>query len=162
MEKNTVLLNGDWRLYIAENRDCKAYAQLIHTEKELKEKGILPIKGKVPGNFELDMFEAGLIADPFFGTNPLDIQELENRHLWYACNFKAEKCNNLYINFEGVDTFADVYVNGSLIGKCDNMLVEHKLYISEDIIEDNNELLVHIKPTCIVARDFDFCRNLYL
>lgn len=156
MQENIQCLNGKWRLYIAENKNCKIFAQNISTENELKSHGLSCIDGNVPGNFELDLFNAGLIDDPFFGTNPLKMQQLENRHLWYVRNFDAAPEENLNLCLNGVDTFADVFVNGSFLGKCDNMFIEHKFAIPEEIIKDKNELLIHIKPTCIEARKYDF------
>ena len=156
MQNNKFLLNGKWRLYIEENKKCRSFAEEITTEKDLKSHNISDIPATVPGNFELDMFAHGLIDDPFFGDNPLKIQKLENRHLWYVCNFKADNTDNLNLVFEGVDTVADVYVNGVLLGNCENMFISHKFLLKSDILKEENELIVHIKPACIEARKYDF------
>ena len=156
MQKNIYSLNGKWRLYIAENKNCKTFADKIWTENDLIKKNITCINGNVPGNFELDMFEAGLINDPFFGTNPLKIQQLENRHLWYVCNFEKVEEDNLQLVFEGIDTIADIFVNGCFIGKSENMFIKHKFELDYNNLKKKNELLVHIKPACIEARKYDF------
>lgn len=148
-------LDGTWRLYIAENRFCKAFAKELCDENSLSRLNIGPIDGSVPGNFELDMLRDGLIDDPFFGTNVLELQKLENRHLWYVRNFdyKKEADGTPTLRFEGIDTFADIYLNGRLIGSSDNMLIEHE-FEAAAIREGTNELVVHITPSVIAARNY--------
>lgn len=80
-------LDGEWKLYLAENKNCVDFANGISTEKELISYGFEKIPAVVPGNFELDLLRAGKIEDPFFGINPILLQGLENRHLWYVLSF---------------------------------------------------------------------------
>lgn len=152
-----IALNGVWRLYIKENCNCSGFAENITSERKLLQHGIKCIDGSVPGNFELDMQKAGLIEEPFFGTNALKLQRLENRHLWYCREFMYTEndTENVYIKFDGIDTFADVYINGVLIGSSDNMLIPFE-FKAENINVGKNEILVHIKPTCIEARKYSF------
>ncbi len=151
------VLNKNWRLYIAENQNCRAFADNVFNEKALKEYGIEPISASVPGNFELDMQKAGLIDDPFYADNPLKIQRLENRHLWYAVDFEytGNFPERAYLKFDGIDTFSDIYLNGGIIGSTDNMFIAYE-FAAKGIKNGVNELLVHIKPTVIEARRFNF------
>ena len=77
---NKYLLDGNWNLVIAENRDVKKNGFAPVTVAELNGSEYTKIEGSVPGNFELDMVKAGLLEDPFYSTNTLKLQELENRH----------------------------------------------------------------------------------
>ncbi|MBR5124203.1 MAG: hypothetical protein IKU90_03650, partial [Clostridia bacterium] len=73
------------------------------------------IPAVVPGNFELDMVRAGLLEDPYWGTNITKLRELEDRHLIYKTTFNkpALADNELFvIRFEGIDTYADIFING--------------------------------------------------
>lgn len=161
MHKTQTKLNGIWRLYIVENKDCKAFADSIFNETQLKAKGFTAIDGSVPGNFELDMHKSGLIGDPFYGENPHKIQSLENRHLWYATEFDFCGDNTAsYLRFEGIDTFADIYLNGEKIGSSDNMFIAHE-FKAEKLKNGKNELLVHIKPTMIEARKYEFAMDVF-
>lgn len=146
-----------WRLYIVENNVCSKFANEINCESMLKSYGFQPIEATVPGNFELDMEKAGLIDNPFYADNPLKIQKLENRHLWYSVNFdySGNLTENTYLNFGGIDTFSDIYLNGLYIGSTDNMFIPYEFF-AEGIKKYNNELLIHIKPTVIEARKFNF------
>ncbi len=157
MDEHIQSLDGQWRLYLAENRSCASFTDAVRQESDLKTRGLSPIPGSVPGNFELDMQRAGLIEDPFWGMNPAKVQELENRHLWYARSFDyaGDAPDQAILRFEGIDTFADIYLNGLHIGAAENMFVRHE-YKAEGIRSGVNELLVHIRPACIEARKYPF------
>ncbi len=156
--KEKICLDGIHKLYIAENRLCKSWAEEIETEKDLLERGLTPIKGKLPGNFELDMERAGLIGDLYYDIQTLEAQKLENRHLWYVINFdfKGKKTDDWYFFFEGVDTVADYYLNGEWLNCTDNMLIPHTIDTEGNLKRGKNELLVHITPAMIEARNRRF------
>ena len=163
MYKSERLLKENWRLYVSENRVCRDFAEEICNEDALKSHGIDSIPASVPGNFELDMQKAGLIKDPFYGKNTLDIQKLENRHLWYCVNFDyaGTDPDRAYLIFDGIDTFADVYLNGNIIGSADNMFITYE-FKAEGIKKGTNELVVHIKPTVIEARKYNFDMDVFM
>ncbi len=147
-------LNTGWSLTIAPNKEVKARGFDPHTLADLEAGGFDSIPARVPGNFELDLVEAGLAPDPYYAQNPFAFQQYENRHLWYATRFAAEDAGdaNTFLRFEGIDTVADIWLNGSLLGHTDNMLIEHTFSVAGRL-KGENELLVHIYPTTIVARD---------
>lgn len=152
MYKSEHSLNGIWKLYIAEHSDFCKHIVPLSTEMALNDAGFVCIKGSVPGNFELDMQSAGLLEDVFFGTSPLKLQELENRHLWYVRTFDfAGDASAAYLRFDGIDTISEIYLNGNCIGTTDNMFIPHEIKV-QGIRQGENELVVHIKPVCIEAR----------
>jgi len=155
----TISLDGDWSLYIMPHDELGD--NCFDSATALSQSGMQSIPAKVPGNFELDLQRAGLIDDPFMGMNTLDMQELEDRHLWYVRRFEVEKSENkdYVILFEGIDTFADVYLNGNKIGSTDNMLTPFELD-ANSLVDGENEILVHISPAFIEARkhENEFCR----
>ena len=152
MYQNEQSLNGTWKLYLAEHSTVRRLKFPLSTRRDLEMAGFQCVDGTVPGNFELDLQAAGLLEDPFFGTNPLKLQELENRHLWYVRTFLfSGDADSAYLRFEGIDTFSEIYLNGQCIGTTDNMLIPHEIR-AEGIRRGGNELVVHIKPTCIPPR----------
>ena len=145
-------LNGTWTLVVAEHSQVRRHSEPLCTESALQAAGFLKLNGSVPGNFELDLQAAGLLDDPFFGTNPLKLQELENRHLWYVRRFGFDgDASRAFLRFEGIDTISEIYLNGRLLGTTDNMFLAHEFF-AEGIRAGENELVVHIKPVCIEAR----------
>jgi beta-mannosidase len=148
-------LDGKWEMVIVDNEYIVEKSFSITNYNQFESSGFKSITAEVPGNFELDMYKAGLINDPYFGKNTLEMQNLENKHLWYARKFEYNgDLNDVYLYFEGIDTFADIYLNDHLIAVTDNMLIPHEIK-AEGIKTCINELIVHIKPTCILARNFE-------
>ncbi len=146
-------LDGTWQLYIEENKNLSPALISASSEAELISAGLRPIDGSVPGNFEPDMERAGLLPDLFFGENILLAQKLENRHLWYCREFASDFSggDDVFLVFDGIDTFAEVFLNGGKIGSADNMLIPHE-FPAHSLKKGRNELLVHILPTALEAR----------
>ena len=67
-------LDGNWTLYYEENRKLPPFTE-YPTENALKTASFPCVKAKVPGNFEIDLQNAGIIGDVFFGKNPSDAQK---------------------------------------------------------------------------------------
>ena len=111
----------------------------------------------VPGNFELDMVRAGLLEDPYWGTNITKLRELEDRHLFYRTVFDLPTVaeNQLpVLTFEGIDTVFDAYINGEWVYGGENMFMSYEIPLNSDIPlkPTGNELIVHIHPTMIEAQ----------
>lgn len=152
LNEKKICLDGVWTLYYEQNCNCEATAFEITTVLQLKEHNFKHINAQVPGNFELDMQREGLLPDLFFGKNSLKARELENLHLWYTTTFINSKISeNMYFDFEGIDTFSKVYLNGKLIGETDNMLISHEIK-AENLIFGENELVIHIIPVFLKSR----------
>ena len=116
----------------------------------------------VPGCMEHDLQKAGLLEDPYFGLNILKVQELEDCHAYYGVSFSFKNQIGAIpqIVFEGLDTICEIYLNGTLLGKTDNMMIAHRFDL-RDIPEGENELFIHFLPSCITARDFPLSPGYY-
>ena len=79
-------LGGEWKLaYIAHAEIKTAIASYddVMTQSSA-------INAAVPGNFEIDLENAGIIEDPFFGSNLLKMRKWESYHFFYARKFTYE------------------------------------------------------------------------
>ncbi|MBQ8342450.1 MAG: hypothetical protein IJY22_08790 [Clostridia bacterium] len=152
MEKRIELKN--WHLMLAPNADVVKNDFEPTTVAELESAPYLKLNANVPGCMELDLHKAGLAPDPYFGKNPLEYQQYENRHLWYYTTFECDEVTaDTQLLFEGIDTVASIFLNGGYIGYADNMLIEHAFYTDGYLQKGKNELIVHITPTMIAARN---------
>lgn len=79
----------------------------------------------VPGVVHTDLLNNKIIPDPWYGTNEKKIQWVENKNWVYKTSFKLTQgqINTSEINlvFEGLDTYATIFVNGKKIGEANNM-----------------------------------------
>lgn len=105
----------------------------------------------VPGSVHADLLACGQIPDPFSGCNLSDIEWVERESWEYTLLFRVDKTigdyKQLMMVFEGIDTHADVYLNGKKILTSTNMFVSHKIDVSNLVNPINdNELRVVFHP----------------
>ena len=91
------------------------------------------MSARVPGTVHQDLLDHGRLPDPFYGMNEQKVQWVEKEDWLYRTVFTVTadqlKSDAAWLTFEGLDTYADVYLNGSLLLKADNMFVGHKLAV---------------------------------
>lgn len=151
-------LDGEWELYFCcDDEWSQRYSALPYTAASLAGSGMPHICAVVPGSFELDMERAGMMEDPFFADNMLKMQPFEYMHFIYVREFQwsDEIFGGETLLFEGIDTFADVYLNGEKIGRADNMLIPWQMPASV-LKSGENELVVHIRPAVLEARKYEY------
>ena len=150
----------DWKLSVCPNSRVVRENYDFRTPSDVENSGLEIIPASVPGNFELDLMNAGkLTRDIFFGTNILKLQDLECMHLWYFTEFETEPVSavdgpDVFLNFEGIDTVSEIYLNGVLLGTAENMLIPHVFPLNK-VKSGIHKLLVHIIPVSVYARRFD-------
>ena len=97
----------------------------------------------VPGTVHQDLLNHQLLPDPFFGTNEKNIQWVENEDWEYKTTFTVteEQLSReaAMMTFEGLDTYADVYINGALLLKSDNMFVGYSVPVKEVLRQGENK-----------------------
>ena len=147
----------NWTLTVIPHKDyCRSGFPDAGDLSLLTDLGVT-IPAIVPGNFELDMVRAGLLEDPYFGSNITKLRELEDRHLLYRTVFDLPTVaeNQLpVLTFEGIDTVFDAYINGEWVYGGENMFMSYEIPLNSDIPlkPTGNELIVHIHPTMIEAQ----------
>lgn len=149
---NRTSLNGDWKLFYQKNSEyINSKAHPTTVEALCAQENCIP--AVVPGNFEIDLQRAGRLEDPFFGQNVLEMQKLESMHMFYGRRFEYRKTPGTtpVLTFEGLDTVAEIFLNGRKIGECENMLITQTFEL-DGVADGENELVVHIIPACIAAR----------
>jgi beta-mannosidase len=60
------------------------------------------------------------------------------------------------LEFQGLDTLCDIYVNQRLLKSVDNMFQTHVMRIPKDVIKSsNNVLLLHFKSAAKLAKELE-------
>ncbi|NNT70644.1 glycoside hydrolase family 2 protein [Flavobacterium sp. IMCC34852] len=99
---------------------------------------------KVPGTVHTDLLANQLIPDPFFGANEKQLQWIENEDWQYqtAFNISNEELNhqNAILQFDGLDTFAEVTLNGTKILSANNMFRTWKVDVKKLLKVGPNKL----------------------
>lgn len=83
------------------------------------------LQAKIPGTVHTDLLANKIIQDPFLGTNEKQLQWIENEDWEYETRFAISesefKNQNIDILFEGLDTYAIVFLNEKLLLETGNM-----------------------------------------
>jgi len=147
----TIDLCGAWQLYFfPESPDMPM------TPRELIATQHSPIPARVPGNMEMDLVRAGIEEDPFYGENLYRFRKYEFYSFWYLREFDFDgDCGDWQLRFEGVNTVADVFLNDTLLGRCDNVFIDHVFPAAPALKKGKNLLAVHIFSTLNQARSID-------
>lgn len=103
-------------------------------------------KATVPGTIHTDLLANGLIEDPFYRVNEKKQQWIDKKDWEYNTflEITAEefKKNNIVLLFEGLDTYADVFLNDTLILKSNNMFRSWEVNVKPFVSLGKNRLKV--------------------
>lgn len=104
---------------------------------------------KVPGTIHQDLINHNRIPNPFYGMNEEAVQWVENEDWMYRTSFVVteEQLNRdaAVLELDGLDTYADVFLNGALILRSDNMFVGHKVSVKSVLRKGENRLLIRFR-----------------
>ncbi|MFV5686407.1 beta-mannosidase [Flavobacterium sp. GB2R13] len=100
----------------------------------------------VPGEVHTDLLNNKLIPDPFYRDNEKKLQWIEKKKWEYKTSFQVNSATlnkkNAELVFDGLDTYATVYLNKQLILKADNMFRQWRVDVKKIIKSGNNDLVV--------------------
>ncbi|WP_426277282.1 beta-mannosidase [Chryseobacterium sp. S-02] len=111
----------------------------------------------VPGTVHLDLMNHQLIPDPYKDENEKKVQWVENEDWDYQTVFKISakelQNQNADLVFYGLDTFSEIYLNGKLLQKTDNMFRTWKIPVKDELKVGNNTLQIKFKSSVNVGKD---------
>lgn len=116
------------------------------------------MSAKVPGDVHSTLMEKGLIDNPFFGHNDLKSKWVSEKVWWYRGEFHYDKNeldqkDRLELTFEGLDTYAHVYLNGVEIASTENMYIAHTFNVTREVVDGRNIIAVKFEPVSHVLKE---------
>lgn len=104
----------------------------------------------VPGNIFTDLLDHKIIEDPFIKNNEDKVQWVSKKDWKYKTDFSLpnEILNrkNIELNFEGLDTYATIYLNDSLLTTTENAFRSY-IFDIKKIAKKENQLKVIFKSS---------------
>ena len=101
---------------------------------------------EVPGCVHTDLLANKLIPDPYYRDNESKLQWIENADWEYRNTIQATpellRRENIELVFEGLDTYADVFINGKQVLSADNMFREWRVDLKPVLKPGPNSILV--------------------
>lgn len=133
----------------------------IHTNWNMRRAGETEtIPATVPGSVYGDLLAAGKMEDPFWKDNEEEATKLMDYDYEYETSFDCPDemigCDEVILRFEGLDTIADIRLNGCLIGHTENMHRTFEFSVGNLVKPSGNELKVYFhSPNKYIAEAFE-------
>jgi len=105
---------------------------------------------RVPGSNFTDLQRAGVIPDPQVADNELKVQWVVESRWEYRKRFNVPasllSSNRVFLKMDGVDTIAEIILNGRRLARVDNMFIHWEFEVKRRLRPGMNELLVKFEP----------------
>jgi beta-mannosidase len=128
------------------------------------------IPARVPGGVHLDLMAAGRIPDPFVADNELRVMWVAESDWEYRRTFRIEPASSRpaedgpvarrLLVFEGLDTLAEVNLNGARLGSADNMFRTWRWDVTDRLLVGENTLSIVFRSPVQYAREMEAKRHL--
>jgi beta-mannosidase len=107
------------------------------------EKGL---PAQVPGGVHTDLMAAGQIPDPFVADNEKQVMWVADSDWEYQRTFTVDADvlaeEHVFLVCDGLDTLAEVSLNGELLGETDNMFRQYRWEVTPLLCEGENEVAI--------------------
>ena len=112
--------------------------------KELSNENWRP--ATVPGTIHTDLMDSKSLADPFWRDNEKRVQWVSNLDWVYKTEFELDTAlqskDHINLIFDGLDTYAEVSLNGKTLFKSENMFLKNQIDLKSLLKKGKNELIV--------------------
>ena len=124
---------------------------------QFRQAGTTPwFAANVPGGVHTDLLALGRIPDPFVGDNELKVQGVAESDWEYRRSFRADPQmlaeKKSFLVCDGLDTLAEVTLNGRALGKTDNQFRTYRWEVTGILKDGNNELTILFRSPLVFIR----------
>lgn len=118
------------------------------------------IQATVPGSVYGDLLTAGKMEDPFWKDNEdqaLKLMDYDYEyHTTFDCTDALLQSDAILLHFDGLDTIADITLNGTLLGHANNMHRTWEYSVKDILNQEENKLIIQFhSPTKYIANAFE-------
>lgn len=137
-----ILLNGTWKCFgTNENNEP------------------LSFEVSVPGTVHTGMIENGLIQDIFYGQNADKYMWIEDKNWTFTKEFQFSlnsDTKKAELEFLGLDTYCEVFLNDNKLGFCDNMNLSYTYDVLPFLKDGKNVIRIEFLSPKEQVKDIDF------
>ncbi len=105
------------------------------------------VPASVPGEVHIALMDAGRIPDPFIEDNELEVQWVAETDWEFEGLIEVPegllKMERIRLRFDGLDTLAQVFLNGVSLGKSNNAFRSYSWEVKNLLKEGENHLRIH-------------------
>jgi len=118
--------------------------------------------GTVPGCAHTDLKGSVLPDDLYHRDNADRCRWIEDCDFRYTRTFSLEQPpEKAVLVFEGLDVYADIYLNDTLIGSTDNMFIPHRFDVTALLRRGENTLSVYFRSPIRAVEGLPECRGAF-
>jgi beta-mannosidase len=114
-----------------------------------KELNSLNLEIKTPETVFEALLKNKIIDNPFYGLNEKNIPWIYESNWLYKIEFRLNasflKHSNIILQFNGLDTIADIYLNGVLLDSTNNMFKTYSYQVKPKLITKLNKIVILFK-----------------
>lgn len=103
------------------------------------------LKSKVPGSVYTDLIHHQIIKDPFYSDEEKNVQWVDTCTWVYQTEFPSDpnwlKQQQVDLVFEGLDTYASIYLNDQCLGATDNMFRTWTFPVKKYLLQKRKNIL---------------------
>lgn len=136
-------LNGEWNI-VGSSPDFK---------------NSISLNGTVPGFVHTDLEQSDYIKNPFWRDNDKLCSWVEDWSWTYEKTFNFRKKDDFsrhFLQFNGIDTYGEIWLNGNKIGRTNNMFISYRFDVTDIILDGENTLSVKLVPCKAFVENKDF------
>ncbi len=109
---------------------------------------------QVPGHVHLDLMRNGVIEDPFHRMAERACAWVDETDWVYETTFRVDgPPAHAYLLFKGLDTIAEITLNGEELGRTDNMFIPHEFPVGGRLRRGDNTLRIIFRSALRVGRE---------
>ena len=146
-----ISLDGLWQLAWAD------------TAQECFAKDFWRYETTLPKSLYWSLFEAGILPDPYEGTNSKEYHWVDEKIWYYKKTFvlsKEAEGKRAFLSFDGVAYYSRLWVNGVLLGDHEGMFGGPACEVTELLsFVDENEIIVEVKACNFGCKDGYLARH---
>ena len=105
------------------------------------------MRAEVPGEIHLDLVRAGRMGEPLVSLNAKKSRWPERRAWWFSKTFEVSESflghERQQLIFDGLDLYAQVFLNGEFLGEARNAFVPH-VFDVRNRLKKRNRLVVRL------------------
>jgi len=122
------------------SQSLSSASQVVWTFRQAGTEEWMP--ATVPGGVHTDLLALGRIPDPFVADNELRVQWVAEADWEYRGVFEASPAGRMFLVADGLDTLAEVYLNGQRLGETENMFRTYRWPVDGILRNGQNELRI--------------------
>ncbi len=139
-----LLVGGNWKL---QNASLVQATPVVISQDDFGDRDWLP--AAVPGTVLGSYLAAGAVPDPWYGDQNSQISEdfFTRNDFWYRSSFDLPRSftgKRVWLNFNGINWKADVYLNGGAVGHIDGVFMRSRFEVTSLVRTGGNRLAVLI------------------